>query len=303
MSCDAGAIAPEFSRSSPSWQPSTVERMRSGELKIEISSRYQSQIELSYVNTLIAVRRTLRGPRSPLRRLTLAVDARLHVDLILWALRRERRWNRRRRSILRRASLRPLDVNHFAIAVIASDWVVAFVGVGTRVGAQGWSRDIPRPFVFHLEIIGKHRALVFESFSVRDVKQKLMKFRPLDFCSDDQGERVVGDTLEHDSMENNELRESKTDAELARARNSSRSEFNQQKINERSGRGDWNRGVGLMALQAHGCLGFVSITNCFGVRWTSQFGVLFIERIVQKVENYQRGGPWRNRLKIAWGHR
>lgn len=157
------------------------------------------------MNTLFAIWRSLRRSRSPLRRIALSIDACLHVNLILWTLRRKRRWRRRCSDIFCWAflRLRPLDVNHFAIAMIESDWVVAFVGVRTRVGAQGWSRDIPRLFVFHLEIIGKHRVLIIDSLMMWRQK-KLMKFHPRHcffLTLDHQGEPVVGDTFEHDLME------------------------------------------------------------------------------------------------------
>lgn len=130
------------------------------------------------MNTLFTVGRSLRWARSSLRRFALTIDARLHLNLILWALRRYRRRSRRCCSILRWAFLLlcRFDVNHFAIAMIAPDWVVTFVCVGARIGAQGWSRDVPRAFLFHLEKSGQ-----VVNYQVKSSRQqwrqiKLMKF-------------------------------------------------------------------------------------------------------------------------------
>lgn len=130
------------------------------------------------MNTLFTVRRSLRRSRSPLRWITVAVDAGLDLLLSLRTMvRGERRRWRRSCSIFRRVSLRPgtVDVNHFTVPVIASDWVVAFAGAGAGVGAQRWPRNVPRSGVFHLQRSGKSRHLVFVLSG--DVDETLMRFR------------------------------------------------------------------------------------------------------------------------------
>ena len=132
----------------------------------------------SYMNTLLTVGRALWWSRSSLRRIAITINASLHLWLILWAM----WWNWWWRwwwggcSIFRWIflSLRAFDVNHFAIPMIASDWVMAFVRVGGAwIRAQGWSRNVPRLFVFHLE--KKRTVLIIKLFVTP--KDKLMKLR------------------------------------------------------------------------------------------------------------------------------
>lgn len=116
------------------------------------------------MNTVFTVWRSLRRSGSPFRCVALAINARLHTNLVLWALGRHGwRW-RRYCCVLRWAFLFlwSLHVHHFAVSMIAPNRVVVFACVGARIRAQGWPRDIPRLLLFHLEIFGKRRALIIK---------------------------------------------------------------------------------------------------------------------------------------------
>lgn len=114
----------------------------------------------SHVNTLLAVWRSLWRSRSSLW-VTLAVDAGcFHGHLIIRAIRRKWRWSgwrycRNGRVFL---LLRSIDVNHFAIAMIASDRIMAFVCVWAGTGAQRRSRNVPWSRVMiHLKWFAAYR--------------------------------------------------------------------------------------------------------------------------------------------------
>lgn len=116
------------------------------------------------MNTLFAIRWSLRWSWSSFRCVTITINARFFVNLIFRVMRREGRWSRVRWNCSIFCwiflSFWSLDINHFTVTVIASDWVMTFAGIWAWVRAQGWSWYVPRLFVIHLKIIRKRHMLM-----------------------------------------------------------------------------------------------------------------------------------------------